>query len=265
MSLSIPLVYDPFMRFDHITIVGLGGTGAHVARNVARLLYHRKTKGQSVPKVLFVDPDTVEAKNIGRQMFGAGSIGQPKAQVLAQTFNLTLGLQIHWTCEPVDHQKHIPQGSLVVGCVDNHLARAEIARAEKVVWLDCGNGYDFGQLVIGDSFDRDQVLDGIREARQGRCHHLSHAGLLFPELLHPEPEDSQPPETGVSCAELVERDEQHLYVNDFMGNIAAHYIYRLLNREPITTFMTQLNVKGFPQIDNSLITQAELERYLLPA
>jgi len=264
MSLSIPLVYDPFMRFDHITIVGLGGTGSHVARNVARLLYHRKMKGQSVPNVLFVDPDHVESKNIGRQMFSAGSIGQPKSQVLAQTFNLALGLQIHWTGEAVDHQKHIPQGSLVVGCVDNHLARAEIARAEKAVWLDCGNGYDFGQVIIGNSFDREQVLDGIRDARQGRCHHLPHAGLLFPELLHPEPEDSQPPETDVSCAELVERDEQHVYVNDFMGNIAGHYIYRLLNREPITTFMTQLNLKGFPQVDNSLITQAELERYLLP-
>lgn len=250
------------MRFDYITIVGLGGTWSHVGRSVACLLYHRKAKSQSVPDVLFVDPDILEAKNIGLQMFSAGSIGQPKAQVLAQIFNLALGLQIAYACEPIDSQKHIPQDSLVVGCVDNHYARAEIARAEKMVWLDCGNGYDFGQLVIGDSHDRERILESVRQARHGRCHHLPHAGLLLPELLQPETPQPQADDAALSCGDLVLRDEQHLYVNDFMGNIAAHYIYRLLNREPITTFMTQLSLKGFPQVQSLPIMLHELESYL---
>jgi hypothetical protein len=173
---------------------------------------------------------------------------------------VALGLQIAACCEPVDHKKHLPRGSLVCGCVDNHQARAEIARGNGYVWLDTGNGYDFGQVVVGDCGDREQIWRGLRQAQNGRCPHLPHAGLLFPALLHPEPEAAPAPQ--LSCAELVLRDEQQLFVNDFVATAAAQYLYRLLNREPLTTFASFLTLSPAPVLRSLAITAAELEPYL---
>ncbi len=254
------LTYDPPYHFKQIVVVGLGGTGSQVARCIARLLYHRQQKSQHIPPVLLVDPDIVEPHNVGRQMFSVADIGQPKAAVLAKRFNLVLGLSIAWCNEPVDSQKHLSCGSLVCGCVDNHLARAEIARTQHIVWLDTGNGYDFGQVILGDSGDRDEVLNGLHQAQPGGCRHLPHAGLLLPALLLPEPETSPTPP--LSCAELALRDEQHLFVNDVVGNIAAQYLYRLLNREPVTTFVTFLSLTPAPAVRSIHVTQKNLEAYL---
>jgi PRTRC genetic system ThiF family protein len=252
--------YDPPYNFNQIVVVGLGGTGSHVARCLARLLYHRQQKRQYIPKVLFVDPDVIEPHNVGRQMYTPAEIGKPKAAILARRFNLALGLQITAYCEPVDWQKHIARGSLVCGCVDNHVARAEIARSSGSVWLDAGNGYDFGQVVVGDCGDAKQVRRGLQQAQNGHCHHLPHAGLLFPALLQPEPE--VPFESALSCGELVLRDEQHLFINDFVATTMAQYLYQLLNREPLTTFATFLSLTPAPSVKSLSITSEALDAYL---
>jgi len=179
---------------------------------------------------------------------------------LARRFNLALGLQIGAWCEPVDHKKHLSPGNLVCGCVDNHAARAEIARGNGFVWLDTGNGYDYGQVIVGDCDDRERIWQGLRQSRNGHCSHLPHAGLLFPALLQPEPEPV--PHAERSCAELVERDEQQLFVNDLVATCAAQYLYRLLNREPLTTFASFLSLSPAPTVRSLSITAAELKAYL---
>lgn len=257
MSASPTLSYDPPYRFQRLVLVGLGGTGAQVARCVARLLYHLRQKRQHLPDVLFVDPDVVERRNLGRQMFTEADLGRSKAEVLAQRFNFAFGLSIAWCPESVKSDKHLPAGSLVIGCVDNHQARAEIARGRGFVWLDTGNGYDFGQVVLGDSDNREEILRGLRQAPQGRCSHLPHAGVLFPALLEPEP-PAPMSAPSLSCAELVMRDEQHVFVNDFIGDIAAQYVYQLLNREPITTFAPFLSLTPAPSVKSLPICLDEL-------
>jgi len=261
MSASPTLTYDPPYRFQRLVVVGLGGTGAQVARCVARLLYHLRQKGQHVPDILFVDPDVVERRNLGRQMFTEADLGRSKAEVLAQRFNFALGLSIAWCSERVKREKHLAAGNLVIGCVDNHQARAEIARGQGFVWLDTGNGYDFGQVVLGDSHNREDILRGLRQAERGRCAHLPYASVLFPALLESEP-PTPVSEPGPSCAELVLRDEQHLFINDFIGNIAAQYVYQLLNREPITTFATFLSLTPAPSVRSRPICLDELVPYL---
>lgn len=260
MSENQQYTFDPPYRFDQIVVVGLGGTGSQVARCVARLLYHRQQKNQHIPQVLFVDPDIVEPHNVGRQMFTVADVGQSKAATLAVRFNYALGLSIAWCSEGIDSQKHLPRGSLVCGCVDNHLARAEIARAKEILWLDAGNGFDSGQVSLGNSGDREQVLEGLRHAHQGHCRYLPHAGLLFPALLEPDPEE--PPAGDLSCAELVMRDEQQVFVNDFIASLVAQYVYRLLNREAVTTFVSFFSLNPAPAVRSVSITEPDLTAYL---
>jgi len=187
-------------------------------------------------------------------------VGESKAAALARRFNYALGLSIAWCSEPVDSQEHLPRGSLVCGCVDNHLARAEIARAQEVAWLDAGNDYDSGQVVLGNSGDRDQVLEGLGHAQQGHCRYLPHAGLLFPPLLQPEGEET--PDAALSCAERVMHDEQQVFVNDFTAAILTQYVYRLLNREAVTTFASFFSLAPAPAVRSARITRPELEAYL---
>ena len=251
--------FDPHQMVRQIVVVGLGGTGSHVARNLARLLYHRQQNRQFIPDVLFVDPDVIEPSNIGRQLFVPAELNQPKAQVLARRYNFAFGLSISAVCEPLDAQKHIPHGAIVCGCVDNHHARREIASASRCTWIDAGNEFAYGQVVIGNSGDWQTVFTGLDRARDRRSTALPHAGLLFPSLLEPDPEPSLP-EPDLSCAERVVQGDQHLYINDFMGNLVSQYVYKLLNRDPITTFASfvtldpSLSVRSVPFTRENLAT-----------
>jgi hypothetical protein len=52
----------------------------------------------------------------------------------------------------------------------------------------------------------------------------------------------EPPVPAASCAVLVESGDQRLLVNDFVASIAAEYTFKVLNRLPITTFVTYLDI-----------------------
>jgi len=234
--------FDPNTQVTTITIVGCGGTGAAVARLVARTVYDMREARMHTPQVVLIDPDIVEITNTGRQMYTQGDLGQPKAQVLMRRFNLALGLSMTAICEPVDAERHFERwGNLIVGCVDNHLARRELAKVSGATWIDSGNHARAGQVVIGNSGDRDLVLRHL-DGRDGKIGHLPHAGLLFPALLEPEAEPA--PQPRQSCAELVAARSQELTINDWMSVAIAQYIYKLLHRQPITSFATFISSDG---------------------
>src|SRR5215470_4371062 len=132
-------IFNPNLHIKTVAVVGLGGTGAQVARHVARIVYDMRRFRLHTPKIVFIDPDTVEAKNVGRQLFAEAEIGQNKAVALMRRFNCALGLEIVAIPEAVSAEKHFQAYSnLVIGAVDNYLARRELAQIQGV-WLDCGN------------------------------------------------------------------------------------------------------------------------------
>ena len=66
------LSYDPNQNIQEIVLVGCGGTGGQVARTIARIIRMMLDSGKSAPRLRFVDPDIIETKNIGRQLFQCG-------------------------------------------------------------------------------------------------------------------------------------------------------------------------------------------------
>jgi len=186
-------------------------------------------------------------------------IGQPKAAVLARRYNLAFGLDIAAITEPVSATRYFDRygAGLVIDAVDNHAARCEIAQIRGGVLLACGNHDTSGQVSIGSSHDLDVIRAAITRGGD-KIHTLPTAYALFPQLLQPESLDPQP----ISCADALETGEQHLLINDVIALAASTYIYRLLHRQPITSFLTFVGIDGMPVTRSIPITPDNLTAYL---
>ena len=255
-------MFDRNTHIQTVVIVGCGGTGAQVARIVARLLYDMRRARLHTPNLLLIDPDHVEEKNVGRQLFtpADAALKLPKAEVVGRRLNMALGMDIAWCVEPFNAEKHGSRygSQIVIGCVDNHLARREL-HAAKGILIGAGNYRDGGQVIIGNTGDADLMrrhLDG----KDGKFAYLPKEGLVFPTLLEPEAPAPEP-QPAVSCAELVLRGEQDVLVNDWMACVVGQYTAALLRRQPIRTFASFVSLDGM-SVRSLPICREELLSYL---
>lgn len=254
-------IFDPNVHIKTVAIVGVGGTGTAVARIVARIIYDMQRSRKHTPQIVLIDPDIVEPKNIGRQgLFIPADEGQHKVEVIGRRLNFAFGLDIAWIPEPVDAVRHFDRygGNLVISCVDNHMARKELHRISGVQ-IASGNHENAGQVCIGSTDDR-ELMRRFIDGRDGKYPYLPKEGLLFPELLEPESVPERPT-PAPSCGELIEVGEQALLVNDWQATVIGSYVYKLLHRQPITTFLTFASADDLV-IQSKFINRQELEAYL---
>lgn len=228
-------VYDPHIDFAGRTLViaGLGGTGANVAARLGRILYAMKENGIRIPQLILVDPDVVEDRNIGRQLFLQGDVGLSKAVAVMRHLNAAYGLETVAIPEPI-HRKHLYNSGIILGCVDGAAGRRTIhdymitSYHGSCVWIDAGNDRESGQVVLGDYNRNGMALTNSAYSN------IPIPSLIFPGLI----EESVSIEQPLSCAELILRWEQDMLINDWMALVVAQYVKRLLLREPIHTFLT---------------------------
>ena len=236
-------IFDPNLHLKTVTVVGLGGTGAQIARHVARIVYDMKVRRVHTPHLTIIDPDIVSTGNLGRQLFEPRTVGEPKARVLARRFGIALGLEITSIVAPLDAKKHIemPHSTLVIGAVDNAAARRSIAAAQTLT-IDCGNAHTTAQVSIGNVHESKQLRAWLTPEADGAYHHLPSPYLVFPELLIDEAATA--PDAGLSCAQLIERDTQHLLINDLVSCAASAYVFKLLHRQPIQSWISFVSIDG---------------------
>lgn len=252
-------VFDPHLHLREVVIVGAGGTGAQIARSVARMIYDMRRAQLHPPALRVIDPDVVAEKNVGRQLFTAADVGQPKAVVLMRRFNLALGLEVSAVVEPFEAERHLPGSThsiLLIGAVDNERGRQQLAAAEGVLWLDCGNFANAGQVILGNTGKREWVLQQM-ETDTPIYRYLPNATLLFPQLLEPEAPTITPP---LSCADLMV-GEQGLVINDLIAAIASQYIWKILYRRPIQSFASFIDGDSLA-VRSPMICRDELLPYL---
>ena len=246
-----------------VILVGVGGTGSALALSLGRLAYHLKTKGVRV-QMLFVDHDTVEAKNIGRQLFSPSEIGANKAEALAFRLNAAFGLDISAAPIPFTAARFEKWASgcgrqtganLLISAVDNHLARREIARAMEAQngrWfcLDLGNEHQSGQVLLGNA----TKLEMIRFDRLGLCTGLPSPYVQEPALLAPPETNASP----LSCADLALLGDQSLVVNQMVAALAAQYCYQFLLRRELRQMATTFTLEP-PFTQSTVLTQSNIE------
>ncbi len=208
----------PDFKRVHLTLVGCGGTGSHIASglvSIAMVLAER-----NVPMdMLFIDPDRVEPKNVGRQLFSLADVGKPKAEVIADRLNRSFGLRIGADVRAIDRLDTFMAAdyenalNVVVGAVDNPAARlllaAAVVEARGRLWyVDCGNKNHSGQVALGNISDRLKMIDSIG---LGLIDRLPAPQLLYPDLIAtPKAKKSK---RGPSCAEATAAGEQALMIN----------------------------------------------------
>lgn len=226
-----------------IALVGCGGTGSHLAQTLARLASHCRDTGGPALELVFVDGDTVEYKNVGRQLFASCDVGKNKAQVLAARFGAVFGLNIVAFPHMLHTQTRIanPNGyGILIGAVDSADGRRAIAYQigsyNWKAWIDCGNHEQSGQVVCGNTLSP----EGMRASlRLGMCSKLPAAPLLYPELLKDAPKRPRD-----DCAALVADNAQSLMVNQMMASIAGQYLYDLVIRRQLTRFRTVVDLES---------------------
>jgi PRTRC genetic system ThiF family protein len=264
-KLALPVDYK-IVRF---WLVGAGGTGSFMAMNLARLAFELKGRGKRA-EIVIVDPDCVEAGNIPRSNFCFAETGANKAETLAGRISRAWGIETgfvkegfrpallenktgDWNARSSNSNNLI----VLVGCVDNHLARSQMHEAVKIYneqnydrlrprlwWIDGGNGRDTGQILIGNRLNGKEICEAARKSPILPL--LPAPSLQHPDLLRGEKTIINQPETGAAenCAERIRLGEQSLNVNSRVAVEMAEMLAELLLTQSLKRFATYFDLES---------------------
>lgn len=159
--------YTPNFIPNKIVVWGCGGTGSRLVPLVAQFV---KTCNWVIdPKMILVDDDIIEEKNLLRQNFVSQDVGKSKAITLAQRYSKAFNLDITPVVERLTESfsnseinKLIynlgTQNYIHIICVDSPESRRSILKFigrttnDKVLIIDTGNENDFGQVSVSTGF-----------------------------------------------------------------------------------------------------------------
>lgn len=225
--------------FDRVelSLVGCGGTGSHIASGLVALS-DALAERDVILHVDFVDPDVVEQKNVGRQLFAKADIGKYKAHVLAERLNDAFGTRFGALAMAIGNEQkdffkpyYTHSIKFIVGAVDNPAARAviakEVAAAKgKLWWLDAGNENHSGQIALGNMTNPQDLRGAVA---LGLIDRLPAPSIVYPDLTRTPRKKSAPK----SCAEATVAGEQSLMVNRVVAAYACELLYAfLVERDP---------------------------------
>ncbi|MDD5513416.1 MAG: ThiF family adenylyltransferase [Candidatus Omnitrophica bacterium] len=212
-----------------IVVVGVGGTGSLVADGVCRLFAKTETK------IMLIDYDRVEEHNLLRQNFYPGDVGKFKSQVIAERLARFYGRPIGYSVFPYEKDLlnenygagFIKQAInlIVLGCTDQAESRRHIAESItwQNCWIDAGNGYQSGQVLIGNTVEKDHLKESF-SISEHRVIRLPAPSLQLPALLIPPAK----PETPRDCAEAIDDNSQSPVINQAMATLMLDVLWKLI-------------------------------------
>jgi len=253
---SIPVIDYHIPHFDsivNIIVVGAGGTGGYLIRDLARFIYSVQQDHSDLKiELTIIDGDIVEEKNLIRQNFIKQDIGKYKAEVLAERYSAAFGIEISAVTEmltDINAKNRIFSSynnnycNIVVGCVDNNQTRRIIHNAlrnKKIYWLDAGNERKSGQIVLGMGSGYRGYGDDLFSS-----HHLPYVTDIYPEILDPLMDDT---DKTISCAERSLADAQNIFVNLSAATYLLNFLRQLILKEKISLSSLEFNIKGITQV-----------------
>jgi PRTRC genetic system ThiF family protein len=251
-------------------LVGTGGTGSFMAMNLARLAFELKALGKQA-RIVIVDPDRVEEGNIPRSNFCFAEVGMNKAETLAGRMSRAWGIEVGFVKEGFcpallqskndDWQVQSSNSNkltILVGCVDNHLARLQMHEALKfygersydnaaprVWWIDGGNGRDTGQVLIGNRLNEKEICESARKSAILSL--LPAPSLQHRDLLREgerKTRSQSQTNDAITCAERIRLGEQSLNVNQRVAVEINEMLSALLLTNSLRRFATYFDLES---------------------
>lgn len=270
--LNAKLVLPVDYQLVEFWLIGAGGTGSFMAMNLARIAFELKAAGKRV-NIIIVDPDRVEEGNIPRSNFCFAEIGKNKAETLSGRIAAAWGIEVGFVKEGftpalLESKSDDWRGrysdsnklKILVGCVDNHLARLEMHEAVKIYneksyrrdmprlwWLDGGNGRDTGQVLIGNRLSGKEIFESARKSPILPflpAPSLQHPELLEPENLKQNENHHQAGLARMTCAERIRLKEQSLNVNSRVAVEMSEMLAELLLTQKLKRFASYFDLES---------------------
>lgn len=275
------LEFVSMMIPDKIIVIGCGGTGSRLVPQLCQFIATNthspaNPRGRLInPKVILVDDDVVEEKNLLRQNFIASDVGKPKAAVLANRYGRAYGVNV----TPVVRKWHdrirglsgadgepnvyesLGNGTVVILAVDKVQARKDIlksfgtdvcpyptyAPSQAPFFIDAGNEGDFGQVSF---FHR--VVTGFEDSDVSR----RTGAEVFPQLTPVKRTVNYIPmdvgfyerlqdHPGASCAAL----DQTLAVNSIMASLIMGVFQSIVFWQPMRHTCVRFSLQGSASTD----------------
>lgn len=258
-------VLDPVNA--RVILFGVGGTGGYCLQQLARLLYGLKAERaeswvapqlanraaeepEPVPDVLLCDGDEISEANLRRQYFLSQDVRKNKALVLSERYGAAYGLKISAYPEYLepgtDFTSLVPEGSLVVGCVDNaatrRLLHERLSHYEDVVYLDAGNAAV--ELPENGILDREERLRIRNSGWEGQvlCGVRRHGETVVPFPAEQIPDlvedDGELLPSEVPCGQVVVSNPQRALTNTWAAITLHSYLTDLLTDGTLLHRMT---------------------------
>lgn len=212
-----------------VNVIGIGGTGSLILPRLARMDYGLKLLGHPGLMVFSYDPDIVEEFNVGRQNFTDMDLGMNKAICITEKCNLAFGLLWKAFSRKFNLEsslKHDSFSNINIICVDNVEFRNEFYCEQFLMKgrhpyqscffnIDCGNGKDFGQVIISSPI----ASLGLKNPFQ-----------LFPDMINQDNEETQGIE-GCSYEESLKK--QDMFINDKIAVECVELIWKLFRQKTL--------------------------------
>lgn len=248
MKLSVPVPFKIPSRKVHFTIIGCGGNGSHLVHDFTRLMKVHNERGLGEYLLTVADADIVEEKNIARQNFFFSDKGKNKAEVLANRYSRSHGLEIGVIKDFIESETDLIKMMevpgyfpVVISCVDNHKSRKVVNSVftkypERFIWIDSGNSEFTGQVNLG--FNTHKRLN--EDDSQGHMFKMPSVMEVFPEIL--EKEDKFKSEE--SCDDMgVQNNDQNIATNVLVATQIFAMLNQLLGENGLSTYMVKFNSK----------------------
>lgn len=215
----------PTQQAWEFCLVGAGGIGARLGPLIAKLI-------RPTDSVVVVDHDTVEERNLTRQHFARGDVGQPKALLVAERIKAALPIHcrdvtvtayqtrfsLQWASENLN--KRAP--ALMIGAVDNVPTRLDMynwATANSLCYIDAGNRMRSGQVI------------GV--VRNGAVRYDAFKRVIHDWTEIARQEKTQPAVDPASCG--LRLDEQTIMANCMAADVAAGMLAMVTHGHPLST------------------------------
>lgn len=219
----VNITSDSLDRYT-VVVVGCGGTGSQLLSMLMQLCNNIREK---IYRIILVDGDSVENKNLQNQKCLEGDIGYNKAYSMCKRYSylfpdLAISSYENYLRSDSDIGKLVgcEDNLIIAGCVDNNPARKVMNdffikrnNFKNLIYIDSGNGTDkrSGQIVTGYK-QYDTII-------------LQPVGNIFQNILT----DTKNPQHGGTCVQEIKESPQNIATNVYAAsNIFSIFVNILM-------------------------------------